>query len=223
MKSSSTFWSSSKPIRDLDQNKRNLESRKDSKASRRSELHDISLSVLSCQCSIRLVNTTQQPVPIVTHHFTRPNYHLPISPHQTNPTTHHSSTPKMASLLFRPMLSRPHTPFLSLGVGLTAGLSLFAHHRFQAPARLDSAYSTGGGSVFSTDSYKANAKTPVLGKSGGLNPAAVRQISGGSVVGEFYSLILWEEGGRRKKGVKRGWFRGDDAWIGRARGTEDME
>jgi hypothetical protein len=41
-----------------------------------------------------------------------------------------------------------------------------------------------GSGVFSSDSYGKNARTPVV--NGNLNPAAVRQISSGSIIGEFF-------------------------------------
>ncbi|KAG0648339.1 hypothetical protein D0Z07_5172 [Hyphodiscus hymeniophilus] len=69
------------------------------------------------------------------------------------------------------LLLRPQT----LGLGL--GVSIFsAFHLQQRPIRLDS------GPVFSSSSYTGNAKTPVVRK-GGLNAAAVRQVSSGSIIG----------------------------------------
>ena len=83
----------------------------------------------------------------------------------------------MASLLLRPLF-RPQ----ALGLGL--GLSIATYHALhQRPLRLDS--SPVGSGVFSSESYGKNARTPVV-KGGNLNPTAVRQISSGSIIGEFF-------------------------------------
>ncbi len=102
----------------------------------------------------------------------------------------------MASIFLRPFILRPHTPILSLGLGLTFGLSLAAHHSFQTPIKLDNG-SSAAAPIFSTDSYKANARTPVV-RNGGLNPGAVRQISSGSVIGMLTGV---EEGEANLKQV----------------------
>jgi hypothetical protein len=76
----------------------------------------------------------------------------------------------MASLLLRPLL-RPQT----LGLGL--GLSLLTYHTtHKRPIRPDS------GPALSGDSYRRNAKVPVV-RNGQLNAGAVRQISSGSIIG----------------------------------------
>lgn len=86
----------------------------------------------------------------------------------------------MASLFLRPLLLRPQT----LGLGL--GLSLATYHSItQAPYRLDA----GSAPVFSTDAYRANARTPVV-RNGGLNPSAVRQISSGSIIGLCAGILV---------------------------------
>lgn len=78
----------------------------------------------------------------------------------------------MASLLMRPL--RP-----ALGLGL--GLSITALHlTHQRPLRMDSGAISSP--AFSTESYRQNAKAPVL-SNGKLNPSAVRQISSGSIIG----------------------------------------
>jgi len=83
----------------------------------------------------------------------------------------------MASIFLRPLL-RPQT----LGIGL--GLSLATFHTMrQRPLCLDSA------SVFSGNSYRQNARTPVL-RNGRLNPGAVRQISSGSIIGLCSGLLV---------------------------------
>lgn len=43
--------------------------------------------------------------------------------------------------------------------------------------------------MFSSDSYRQNAKTPVL-RGGSLNPGAVKQLSGGSIVGLCCGLLV---------------------------------
>jgi len=86
----------------------------------------------------------------------------------------------MASLLLRPLF-RPQ----ALGLGL--GLSIATCHALhQRPLRLDS--SPVGSGVFSSDSYGKNARTPVV--NGNLNPAAVRQISSGSIIGLCAGLVV---------------------------------
>ncbi|KAE9374890.1 hypothetical protein N431DRAFT_336514 [Stipitochalara longipes BDJ] len=88
----------------------------------------------------------------------------------------------MASLLLRPLF-RPQ----ALGLGL--GLSIATYHALhQRPLRLDSGLVSGSG-VFSADSYGRNARTPVV-KGGNLNPAAVRQISSGSIIGLCAGLVV---------------------------------
>ena len=98
---------------------------------------------------------------------------------------------KMASLLLRPML-RPQ----ALGLGL--GLSLYCTYQATTyrPHRLDTISSgsgSSGGSILSGNSYSRNAKTPVV-REGGLNPAAIRQVSSGSIIGMYFyflSLVLY--------------------------------
>jgi hypothetical protein len=91
----------------------------------------------------------------------------------------------MASLLLRPLM-RPQT----LGLGL--GLSLASYHAlYQRPIRLDSG-------LFTADSYKKNAQTPVVSQGGRLNPGAVRQISLGSIIGTFLILLFVSDS--REKG-----------------------
>lgn len=82
----------------------------------------------------------------------------------------HLNTPSMASMLLRPLL-RPQT----LGLGLGLSLATLQVTR-QRPLKLDSA------SVLSPGSYKRDAQTPVV-RNGALNPAAVKQISSGSIIG----------------------------------------
>lgn len=67
-----------------------------------------------------------------------------------------------------------------------------------------------------------DAQVPVVTRKGGLNPDAVKQISSGSIVGEFGLLILWvlcvdcvsRRGGvgygEEMRGCRRGW-----RWGGR--------
>ena len=76
--------------------------------------------------------------------------------------------------LFRPQV---------LGLGLGAGI--FATHqlRFKTPIRLDSSPT-----ILSSDSYRSNAKTPVISSDGGMNPRAIRQISSGSIIGMTLSF-----------------------------------
>lgn len=82
-----------------------------------------------------------------------------------------------SSILLRPLF-RPQT----IGLGLALTLTTF-HITQQRPLRLDSS------PVFSGDSYKANARTPVV-RNGQLNPGAVRQISSGSIVGLCAGLLV---------------------------------
>ncbi|CAG8959539.1 hypothetical protein HYFRA_00001440 [Hymenoscyphus fraxineus] len=85
--------------------------------------------------------------------------------------------------LLRPLL-RPQT----LGLGL--GISLFTGHQIvnlnRSPIKLDSGSGNGG----ILESYRQNAKTPVVKRGGGLNPGAVRQISGGSIAGLCTGLLI---------------------------------
>ncbi|CAG8971939.1 hypothetical protein HYALB_00003274 [Hymenoscyphus albidus] len=82
--------------------------------------------------------------------------------------------------LLRPL--RPQT----LGLGL--GISLFIGHQIvnlnRSPIKLDS----GNGGLL--ESYRQNAKTPVVKRGGGLNPRAVGQISGGSIAGLCTGLLI---------------------------------
>ncbi len=78
----------------------------------------------------------------------------------------------------RPVLLRPQT----LGVGLGVGLFATQQFRYKQSIRLDGPSS----SILSAESYRANAKTPVVRNSGGLNPRAVRQISSGSIIGRSF-------------------------------------
>jgi hypothetical protein len=80
----------------------------------------------------------------------------------------------MASTFLRPFF-RPQTSTLGLGLGL--GLSLAGYHTVthRRPILLD-------GPLLSNDPYRRNAQTPVLHK-GQWNPAAVRQMSSGSILG----------------------------------------
>jgi len=83
----------------------------------------------------------------------------------------------MASLFLRPLF-RPQT------IGLGLGLSLASFHMIQQrPIRLDAS------PVLSGDSYRRNARTPVV-RGGGLNPAAVRQISSGSIIGLCAGVLV---------------------------------
>ena len=104
----------------------------------------------------------------------------------------------MASLLLRPLF-RPQ----ALGLGL--GVSLATYHAMhQRPLRLDSRPMGSDGSIFSTNSYGTNARTPII-KEGSLNPGAVRQISSGSIIGKQFS-------GNRE----------DFQWMGAERRTRAM-
>jgi len=81
----------------------------------------------------------------------------------------------MASLLLRPLFR----PAIGLGLGLSI-TTLHLNH--QSAVRLDSGPVSSPNSLFSSTSYKQNARTPVL-RNGKLNPSAVRQISSGSITG----------------------------------------
>ena len=74
--------------------------------------------------------------------------------------------------LFRPLF-RPQ----ALGLGLGATLMTF-HAIRQPPARLDTLTSP-------DSSYRRTTQTPVIQKGGRLNPTAVKQISSGSIIGQF--------------------------------------
>lgn len=77
----------------------------------------------------------------------------------------------MSAFLLRPVRPR--------NVGIALGLSLATYHQLrQRPARLDTLLSSG------TSSYGSGSevRTPIV-KNGSLNAAAVRQISGGSIIG----------------------------------------
>jgi len=66
--------------------------------------------------------------------------------------------------------------------------------------------SSSGGSILSGDSYARNAKVPVV-REGRLNESAVRQISSGSIIGEFeglfFSFFLFGRGVMSWKGKER--------------------
>jgi hypothetical protein len=109
----------------------------------------------------------------------------------------------MASLLLRPLF-RPQ----ALGLGL--GLSIATYHAMhQRPLRLDSRPMGSDGSVFSTNSYSKNGRTPVM-KGGNLNPGAVRQISSGSIIGKLFSRNREEAQGMGAENGYRAmcWFGG---------------
>lgn len=83
-----------------------------------------------------------------------------------------------SSIFFRPLV-RPQT----IGLGLAVTLTTF-HITQQRPLRLDS------NPILSKDSYRANARTPIV-RNGQLTAGAVRQISSGSIVG--MSISCFEE------------------------------
>jgi len=81
------------------------------------------------------------------------------------------------------MFLRPLFHRQTIGLGL--GLSLVTFHMLrQRPIRLDS------GPVFSGNSYGGDARTTPLVRNGQLNPAAVRQISSGSIIGLCAGLLV---------------------------------
>ena len=97
----------------------------------------------------------------------------------------------MAARLLLLLHPRPLLPPHALGLSLGASLFAAFHLTQQQPMRLDS-------SPFSRDSYRENQRTPVL-RNENLNPAAVRQISSGSIIGASYFLVsIW--GGPMKGG-----------------------
>lgn len=102
----------------------------------------------------------------------------------------------MAHLLL-PRLPLPLTA-LGLGLGISISVSTLAFSR-RRPVLLDAAGATPLTTVSeSFKGYTRDAKVPVW-RGGRVNPGAIRQISGGSVLGGFFYGVCWfggVEGGR---------------------------
>ncbi|THW19777.1 hypothetical protein D6D24_02644 [Aureobasidium pullulans] len=77
--------------------------------------------------------------------------------------------------------SRP----LGIGLGLSAA---FTAHSLLTPRR--SLISYCDASPAALNSFTSNAQTPVVNRRGGLNPAAVRQISSGSIAGVLGGMAV---------------------------------
>ena len=89
----------------------------------------------------------------------------------------------MATLFQRPLMS------CALGLsGGAAAYSLLARQQYRgSPLRMDSSPNNNPlSSTFST--YQRDAQTPVVNNHGGLNAKAVRQMTLGSILGEYMYL-----------------------------------
>lgn len=92
------------------------------------------------------------------------------------------------SFLF-PRVSRP--VLFGLGIGLTSSVLIHSPFRKQNLLYCDSVIGGSSPKDWSLNQYTQEARTPIVKKSGGLNPRAVRQISQGSIAGESYRFN-WE-------------------------------
>jgi tripartite-type tricarboxylate transporter receptor subunit TctC len=93
----------------------------------------------------------------------------------------------MATLFARPLMS------CALGLsGGAAAYSLLARQQYRgSPLRMDSSPNNSNNnplsSTFST--YQRDAQTPVVNSHGGLNAKAVRQMTLGSILGEYCTCL----------------------------------
>lgn len=83
---------------------------------------------------------------------------------------------------------RPLT--LTLGLGLTTAFAAHAIH-IRSPLRCDSSFSSSSKLPSALRTYSDEAKVPVVSRSGRPNPAALKQVSAGSLLGKFGGISFF--------------------------------